>query len=68
MTLFIIIYLLLGAAFVMHGFYISMQNGESFTRRDIGVAIAGVLIWLPWTIIYCLVQLFYLIKSKIKKK
>lgn len=68
MTLLIILYLLLGAAFMAHSFYTSGEDGEPFTWNDIGVAIIGILIWLPWTIGYICMHFYLLLKSKIKKK
>ncbi len=64
-----VLYIMIGIALIVR----EMQFYENQTQNDLGasafvIALIGSMIWLPWLIVYGIVQVYFIIRNKFKKK
>ena len=67
--LLFVLYVMIGIALIVR----EMHLYENRTQNDLGasafiIALIGAVIWLPWLVIYGIVQLYFIIRNKFKKK
>lgn len=67
--LLFVLYVMIGIALIVY----EMRTYEDRTQNDLGasafvIALVGTIIWLPWLIVYGIVQLYFIIRNKFKKK
>ena len=67
--LLFILYIMIGIALIVY----EMRTYEDRTQNDLGasafvIALVGTIIWLPWLVAYGCIQLYFIIRNKIKKK
>ncbi len=67
--LLVVLYIMIGIALIVR----EMQFYENQTQNDLGasafvIALIGSVIWLPWLMVYGIVQVYFIIRNKFKKK
>ena len=64
-----VLYVMIGIALIVR----EMHLYENSTQSDLGasafiIALIGTIIWLPWLIVYGIIQVYFIVKNKFKKK
>ncbi len=64
-----VLYIMIGIALIVR----EMHLYENSTQSDLGasafiIALIGAIIWLPWLIVYGIIQVYFIVRNKFKKK
>ena len=64
-----VLYVMIGIALIVR----EMHLYENSTQSDLGasafiIALIGAIIWLPWLIVYGIIQVYFIVRNKFKKK